>query len=226
MSAMIDCGSEVNLIGDCWLQSGRYEVGEFDMNITGMTGHALNVGGAVELSFSLEDGYKISIVAVLVKESAICVLGLPFLRENKVVLDHGHLRLYVRNGTYRMYNLHQRTMNIQARGVVVENAPLIPEMLQEATKSVNTIVKAPLQEILVHYRDTWAGGRIGRTSVIEHNIDLTSHKPVCCGFRKYSLEQQKIMDEEVESMLKDGVIRESQSPYASGVVLVKKKTGE
>jgi hypothetical protein len=42
------------------------------------------------------------------------------------------------------------------------------------------------------------------------------------GYRK-SEENKKVIKQEIEKMLKDGVVRESSSPYPSPVVFVKKK---
>ena len=65
----------------------------------------------------------------------------------------------------------------------------------------------------------------GRTSKIEHKINLVDEKPV---YLKpyplpYALRQE--LKDEIREMLDMGVIRKSSSPYASPVVIVKKKDG-
>lgn len=65
----------------------------------------------------------------------------------------------------------------------------------------------------------------GKTDVIEHTIQLTDNKPISS--RPYPLPYavRENLKEEIADMLQLGVIRESSSPYASPIVIVKKKDG-
>ena len=56
----------------------------------------------------------------------------------------------------------------------------------------------------------------GTTSLAQHHIKLTSDQPV-----PYSLRES--LKKDITDMMKMGVIRELRSPYASPVVVVKKK---
>ena len=62
-----------------------------------------------------------------------------------------------------------------------------------------------------------------KTECIEHVIELTSENPVHLKPYPLPFSSEKIVNEEVDSMLKAGVISESVSPYSSPIVLVKKK---
>ena len=63
----------------------------------------------------------------------------------------------------------------------------------------------------------------GRTSLAQHHIKLTSDQPVRSRpyLEPYSLRES--LKKDITDMMKMGVIRESSSPYASPVVVVKKK---
>ena len=63
----------------------------------------------------------------------------------------------------------------------------------------------------------------GCTDVVEHEIELLSDKPV--KMKPYALpfHSEDVVKREVDKMLQMGVIQESNSPYASPIVLVKKK---
>src|SRR6266536_6294555 len=66
---------------------------------------------------------------------------------------------------------------------------------------------------------------LGRTERVEHGIDTEQHKPIRQGLRKIPRAQTHIIDEQVEIMMKQNIIQESNSDWASNVVLVKKKDG-
>ena len=65
----------------------------------------------------------------------------------------------------------------------------------------------------------------GKAGVIEHKIDLTDDRPIRC--KPYPLPYAKRGEtrEEIKNMMDIGIVRESSSPYASPLVVVKKKDG-
>lgn len=62
--------------------------------------------------------------------------------------------------------------------------------------------------------------------VHEVKIKVKNDKIIYSKPRRMSWEERKIVKESVEDMLKEGVIRESDSEYASRIILVKKKNGK
>ena len=65
----------------------------------------------------------------------------------------------------------------------------------------------------------------GRASVIEHKIDLNDDRPIGC--KPYPLPYAKRGEirKDIKNMMDTGIVRESSSPYASPLVVVKKKNG-
>ena len=63
----------------------------------------------------------------------------------------------------------------------------------------------------------------GRTTVGWHDIKLTSDEPVVSKSYSTPFASRDMVIKEVEDMLRLGVIERSDSPYASPIVLVKKK---
>ena len=65
----------------------------------------------------------------------------------------------------------------------------------------------------------------GKTDMIEHKIELTDNNPVRS--RPYLLPYalRENLKREIEDMISFGIIRESNSPFASPIVIVKKKDG-
>lgn len=56
-------------------------------------------------------------------------------------------------------------------------------------------------------------------------INLTSNTPFFCPPRRMAYNEIKEVQKIVEQMVKDGIIRPRNSPYASAIVLVKRKDG-
>jgi hypothetical protein len=66
---------------------------------------------------------------------------------------------------------------------------------------------------------------MSRTHLIEHRINTGNETPVKQRYYRTSQAEQTFIEEEIRRMLNDGVVRPSSSPWASPVVLVKKKNG-
>ena len=64
---------------------------------------------------------------------------------------------------------------------------------------------------------------LGITSLVSHAIDTGESKPIRQGPQRTPFALRKTVDQMVEYMLTQGVVEESQNPWASPIVLVKKK---
>ena len=113
----------------------------------------------------------------------------------------------------------------------VRNAQDLPEQLQmlleKSSKHLDRTQKCKLKETLVDYQDVFAlnDEDMGFTDAVEHNIDIDGSKPIKQRMRRLPQNMAEEADKQVDDMLKRGVIEKSNSPWASGVVLVKKKDG-
>ena len=67
---------------------------------------------------------------------------------------------------------------------------------------------------------------LGRCKILTYSIDTEGHQPIKQPMYRTALKHRAIIEEHVHSMLKQCVIRESHSPWASPIVLVQKKSGE
>jgi len=65
----------------------------------------------------------------------------------------------------------------------------------------------------------------GTTNLVQHHINLTFNEPVRSKPYPVPYSMRESLKKDIDDMLKMGVIRESNSPYASPVVVVKKKDG-
>jgi hypothetical protein len=88
--------------------------------------------------------------------------------------------------------------------------------------------KKKLKNMVSNYADIFSSpyNKLGRYTKIKHEIKLTTERPFQQKLRRQSPATQESIRKQVGEMLKDGIISESQSPYASNVVIVKKRSGE
>jgi hypothetical protein len=84
-----------------------------------------------------------------------------------------------------------------------------------------------VRELVARYEDVFMspGGKMGSTDVARHHIDLIDEHPVKQRLRRAPQVHQEIIDREVNRMLDEDIIEPSDSPWASPVVMVKKKDG-
>ena len=81
-----------------------------------------------------------------------------------------------------------------------------------------------LYNVLHSFRDVFAttGEPLGRTSVVKHKVKTTG-SPICQPLRRLPVALKDTFKEEVTKMLNQGVIRHSNSPWSSPLVMVWKK---
>ena len=66
---------------------------------------------------------------------------------------------------------------------------------------------------------------LGETSIVEHSIDTKCAPPVATCPRRIPYALRDDLEKELEDLQKSGCIEESNSLYASALVLVRKKEG-
>ena len=84
-----------------------------------------------------------------------------------------------------------------------------------------------IAKIIRQYEDIFVGqdGQLGTTSEIRHRIDVGDTAPIKQPLRRVPYRQHEIIEDEVTKMKKAGVVEDSNSPWSSPVVLVRKKDG-
>ena len=84
-----------------------------------------------------------------------------------------------------------------------------------------------VEQLVEDYQDVFALDplKLGSTSVTSHSIDTGSQPPIKQAARRIPFVLRQKIDELTEQMLDTNVIRPLNSPWASPVVLVRKKDG-
>ena len=86
--------------------------------------------------------------------------------------------------------------------------------------------KAQLQTLLSEFSDVFATpeGLLGRTNVVKHSIHVEG-RPIRQPSRRLPEALKPVVNSEVDKMLSQGVIQQSNSPWSSPIVMVQKKDG-
>ena len=84
------------------------------------------------------------------------------------------------------------------------------------------------RQLINEYADVFAEDKnaLGLTDEIQHEIKLTDETPIKQAPYRVAHNKKKYLDEEVQRMLSQGIVVESDSDWASPVVLIPKPNGE
>ena len=87
--------------------------------------------------------------------------------------------------------------------------------------------KQKLRSLFIKYHGIFAleDLELGKTNIVKHKIVLEDPKPFRERYRRIPPHQYNEVKEHLKQMLEIGAIRKSKSPWASAVVLVRKKDG-
>ncbi|KAJ8025453.1 hypothetical protein HOLleu_33014 [Holothuria leucospilota] len=103
----------------------------------------------------------------------------------------------------------------------------VQSLLEQDNPDLNSEQRRSLAEMLRTNADVFARSStdLGRTTVVKHKINTGNAQPIKQAARRVPVQQREKERELVKEMLDAGVVEPSSSPWASPVVLVKKKNG-
>ena len=122
--------------------------------------------------------------------------------------------------------LEEFKKRIRSRLQYLTEEPTIPVGVKLDEVKLQREAQNALKLLLQDYDDVFMkeGEILEGTSLVEHQIELKEDKPLKQPYRN-PLAYRQIITDEVNDMLKKGIIRPSTSPWASPVVIVRKKDG-
>ena len=160
-----------------------------------------------------------------------------------VIIPGESIPVRVMNPTDQPVTLYRGTRIAQLAEIEeVEDSPMMISSVQRGTVSLELeealwllAEKASLASeereklflFLLEYADVFAlcNDELGRTNVLQHEIHTGDASPICQQFRRVCPQKRQEMRNLLSEMLERDVIKPSCSPWASPVVLVKKKDG-
>ncbi|TYK02029.1 Ty3/gypsy retrotransposon protein [Cucumis melo var. makuwa] len=242
---LIDCGATHNFISEKLVESLQLPVKE-----TGHCGVILGSGTAVQ-GKGICENVEIQLSNWKVKEEFLplelggvdVVLGMQWLHSLGItVVDWKNLTLtFSSEGkqilikgdpslTKSRISLKSmiKTWVEQDEGFLIEcRAVQVHTENEQSSTAATTIGDEPLQNVLKQFEDVfdWPE-RLPPRRGIEHQIHLKEGtNPINVRPYRYGFQQKAEMERLVEEMLASGIIRPSNSPFSSPVLLVKKKDG-
>ena len=147
--------------------------------------------------------------------------------------------IFVKSGTM-VSDLHpvtvvtheQENVSLSRHQVMEEDQqPEVPQFLRSLVDSAHVSleddVRTALGNLLMEYADTFSSSAmdLGCTENVVHHIDTGDARPLRQALRRYPAPHVEVISRQVDDMLAQGVIEPACSPWASNLVLVKKKDG-
>ncbi|KZR96838.1 Uncharacterized protein APZ42_008606, partial [Daphnia magna] len=98
----------------------------------------------------------------------------------------------------------------------------------EALAEIPSKEKQALLELLENHAHLFAFKTedLGKTGLVKHTIDTQGKGPLRSRPYRNSPRQKEVAEEIIQELLRHKIIRPSVSPWASPIVLVRKKSGE
>ncbi|BHF73008.1 hypothetical protein SprV_0401608100 [Sparganum proliferum] len=149
-----------------------------------------------------------------------CIIGVDFLNKFNCSLDFGKRSLRAATVSVPFLSNTPKPRRLPTCAVSVDVKDLVPAHLDEGSAR-------KLSQLVSEFKDIfdWDGKSTGRTGVTEHCIDTGDARPIRVPPRRLPIFYQKELDALINDMLSRKIIRPSQSPWSSPIVLVKKKDG-
>ncbi|XP_055374910.1 uncharacterized protein MAL13P1.304-like [Condylostylus longicornis] len=108
---------------------------------------------------------------------------------------------------------------------IIDYSSISNNDFENLKKSLNSEEKTHLNKLLNNYSDLFfkEGDYLTNTTEIQHQIITTIDRPIYFKIYRYPQIHEKEISKQISDMLKQGIIKESNSPYNSSLWIVQKK---
>lgn len=207
MFALIDTGAMVSLVNNqmfSWLINNGARHTREDVVIQMADGTKIRTDRSVRFYGEI-CGEKHEFKMILVSHlTSSLIIGMDIIDDIGILEIKGKRYLKTRNG-----------FSERGRDVPYVNA------IEQLTNSEREELNRRLEEQMALFEEI-----PGVTQLVEHVIKLRSNDPIKQRFYPRNPAMQEIINKEVDSMLANGIIEPSKSPWSSPIVLVKKSSGQ
>ncbi|GBN59107.1 Retrovirus-related Pol polyprotein from transposon 297 [Araneus ventricosus] len=117
-------------------------------------------------------------------------------------------------------------MDIVARPQEFSKSLRLPSIL-ENLEGLNEEQRTTVKELLQEFQNLFSTSDsvVGRCNMTQHRINTGNHPPIKQYPRRLPLAKKEEAERLVKEMVDNGIIEESSGPWASPIMLVKKKDG-
>ncbi|GFX05710.1 retrovirus-related Pol polyprotein from transposon 412 [Trichonephila clavipes] len=208
-----------------------------------VTGEKIDIHGKLKVKIRFGDTtYQHAVYVADIADPFI--LGLDFLKEHGFTLDFNKNELRSIHEEVTIFKIEHRTESIRQKGEVLatcspvtcvckssslllSNSPqqLTPDLLENAELSPEQ--KSSAERLFQEFEDVFSrnSSDIGHTTVTQHRIDTADHPPIKQHPRRLPFAKQEEVGTLLREMQENDIIEPSSSPWASPIVLVRKKDG-
>lgn len=205
LEALIDTGSHVTLIRN--IAYGRIGSPSFKYNSIRLTGFGRNevktLGSFLQVVNVDDQDFELKIHVV--PDSAMpmdVIIGSDISEQAQIKVDQ--------DGVFVSKNINSFIANIDIK----------PESNIEISHIPDEKVRKDVAKVIDSYQPVK-----NKTTNIEMKLIVEDNRPIYSKPRRLPLTERRIVDEQVEEWLKEGIVEECSSDYASPVVVVRKKDG-
>lgn len=105
--------------------------------------------------------------------------------------------------------------------------PALQDLFSRSSSTLNVKQNEALKSLLLRNSGLFSKDDkdFGRTDIVKHSINTYSRIPIRQSLRRTPVHWKDHIDQQIDDMLKEDVIEKSSRPWASGVILVRKKDG-
>ncbi|GFX21398.1 retrovirus-related Pol polyprotein from transposon 412 [Trichonephila clavipes] len=225
------------------LESPTFQCVKFRQRVPTVTGEKIDIHGKLKVKIQFGDTtYQHAVYVADIADPFI--LGLDFLKEHGFTLDFNKNELRSIHEEVTIFKIEHRTESIRQKGEVLatcspvtcvckssslllSNSPqqLTPDLLENAELSPEQ--KSSAERLFQEFEDVFSrnSSDIGHTTVTQHRIDTADHPPIKQHPRRLPFAKQEEVGTLLREMQENDIIEPSSSPWASPIVLVRKKDG-
>jgi len=119
-----------------------------------------------------------------------------------------------------------KMMSVKEVETTIDDVPrVLQKLIDNVDASVPESTVLAMKGLLLSYRDAFSKSELdlGITSIVKHRIDTGNAQPFRQPLRRFPPAHVEAISEHVDNMIAQGILEPACSPYASNIVLVKKK---
>lgn len=227
LKALLDTGSPISLIKHKFVPPEKIVSKSYEGKFQGINGSQLNILGIFETDIVVDNEVNTTIQFFVVSDSTMSyssILGRDFISQNNVVINSDDFKINCHHNVHDSVNddlnFVQELMNIE----YVDQPTTVTENL-----NVNPNLPLKIQEEIsqIYCENYVLNNKPDKPQIsFEMNLQLTKHEIFSCKPRRLSFYEKNELDKILLDLLQRNIIKESDSPYCSPIVLTRKKTGE
>ncbi|GFW04776.1 retrovirus-related Pol polyprotein from transposon 17.6 [Trichonephila clavipes] len=202
----------------------HFPVCQISTKSTDRDGEKIDIHGKLKVKIQFGDTtYQHAVYVADIADPFI--LGLDFLKEHGFTLDFNKNELRSIHEEVTIFKIEHRSEPFDS--LLLSNSPqqLTPDLLENVELSPEQ--KSSAERLFQEFEDVFSrnSSDIGHTTVTQHRIDTADHPPIKQHPRRLPFAKQEEVGTLLREMQENDIIEPSSSPWASPIVLVRKKDG-